>query len=88
METTRLSTKGQIVLPSGIRISRAWGPGTEFTVEETGEGVLLRPAARFPGTGLEEVVGCLRSKGKPKTPVQMRAAIGREAMRRHDRGRY
>jgi len=60
METTRLSTKGQIVLPKTMRTSRAWGPGTEFTVEETGEGVLLRPAAHFPQTSLEEVAGCLR----------------------------
>ena len=88
METTRLSTKGQIIVPKGIRISRAWGPGTEFTVEETADGILLRPAARFPATGLEEVAGCLRSNRKSKTPTQMRAAIGREVMRRHDRGRY
>ena len=32
METTRLSTKGQIVLPKAMRVSRAWGPGTEFTI--------------------------------------------------------
>ena len=88
MEITRLSTKGQIILPKGIRVSRAWGPGTEFTVEETGDGILLRPAARFPDTDLEEVAGCLRSKRKSKTPARMRAAIGREVMRRHDRGRY
>jgi AbrB family looped-hinge helix DNA binding protein len=88
METTRLSTKGQIILPKGIRDSRAWGPGTKFTVEETGEGILLRPAAHFADTNLEQVAGCLRSKRKSKTPVQMRAAIGREVMRRHDRGRY
>jgi AbrB family looped-hinge helix DNA binding protein len=88
METTRLSTKGQIVLPKTIRAARAWAPGTEFTVEETGDGVLLRPAARFPDADLAEVAGCLRSKRKPKTPAQMRAAIGREVMRRHDRGRY
>jgi len=88
METTRLSTKGQIVLPKGIRVSRAWGPGTEFTVEETGEGILLRPATNFPDSNLDEVAGCLRSKRKSKTAVQMRAAIGREVMRRHDRGRY
>ena len=88
METTRLSTKGQIVLPKGIRASRAWGPGTELTVEETGDGVLLRPASRFPDTALEEVAGCLRSKRKSKTPTAMRAAVGREVMRRHDRGRY
>jgi AbrB family looped-hinge helix DNA binding protein len=88
METTRLSTKGQIILPKGIRVSRSWGPGTEFTVEETSSGILLRPAALFPDTNLEEVAGCLRSDRKSKTTVQMRAAIGREVMRRHDRGRY
>jgi AbrB family looped-hinge helix DNA binding protein len=88
MQTTRLSTKGQIILPKGIRVARAWGPGTEFTVEETGEGILLRPAAHFPDTKLVEVAGCLGSKRKAKTPAQMRAAIGREVMRRHGRGRY
>lgn len=88
METTRLSTKGQIVLPKGIRDSRAWGPGTEFEVEETGGGILLRPAAHFPDTHLEEVAGSLRPRGKSKTPAQMRAVVVREVMRRHDRGRY
>ena len=88
METTRLSTKGQIILPKNIRTSQGWGPGTEFTVQETGGGILLRPASRFPSVGLEEVAGCLRSKRKSKTPAQMRAAIGREVIRRHDRGRY
>ena len=88
METTRLSTKGQVILPKNIRDSRAWGPGTEFTVEETGDGILLRPATRFPATDLDQVAGCLRSKRKAKTLAQMRAAIGEEVMRRHDRGRY
>jgi AbrB family looped-hinge helix DNA binding protein len=88
METTRLSTKGQIVLPKTIRTSRAWGPGTEFTVEETRDGLLLRPAGGFPETDLAQVAGCLRSKRKAITPAQMRAAIEREVSRRHDRGRY
>lgn len=88
METTRLSTKGQIILPKAIRESRDWRPGTAFTVEETGDGVLLRPAAQFPPARLEDVAGCLRSKRKAKTLAQMHAAIGREVLRRHDRGRY
>jgi AbrB family looped-hinge helix DNA binding protein len=88
METTRLSTKGQIVLPKGIRVSRAWGPGTEFVVEETSDGIVLRHAPRFPETVLCEVAGCLRSKRKSGTPAQMRSAIGREVIERHDRGRY
>jgi len=88
MENTRLSTKGQIILPKNIRTSRAWVPGTEFTVEETGDGVLLRPTGRFPDTNLAKVAGCLRPKRKSKTVAQMRAAIRREVMQRHDRGRY
>jgi AbrB family looped-hinge helix DNA binding protein len=87
-ETTRLSTKGQIILPKSIRDSREWQAGTEFTVEETSDGVLLRPAGRFPAIALDEVVGCLRFKGAPKTPAQMRDAIGAQVMRRHGRGRY
>jgi AbrB family looped-hinge helix DNA binding protein len=88
LETTRLSTKGQIVLPKSVRASRAWRPGTEVTVEEAGDGILLRPAGVFPAAVLDEVAGCLRTNRKPKTPGQMRAAIGREVVRRHDRGRY
>ena len=37
--TTKLSTKGQIVLPKEIRSSHSWGPGTEFTVEDTRDGM-------------------------------------------------
>ncbi|MGO9241499.1 MAG: AbrB/MazE/SpoVT family DNA-binding domain-containing protein [Bryobacteraceae bacterium] len=88
MELTRLSTKGQIILPKSIRDSRAWGPGTEFTLEESGDGILLRPAARFARTEIDEVAGCLATKGRPKTLAQLRAGIEREVKRRHDRGRY
>ena len=88
LSTTRLSTKGQIILPKNIRSSRAWGPGTEFAVEETGDGILLRPVGRFPQTDLDDVAGCLRSKRRSITPAQIRDAIGREVNRRHDSGRY
>ena len=88
MKTTRLSTKGQIILPKGIRTARAWHPGTEFAIEETADGILLRPALRRSETRLDEVIGCLRFKGKPKTLAQMDAAVAREVHKRHDRGRY
>jgi len=88
MEITRLSTKGQIILPKGIRDSRDWGPGTEFTVEETGDGILLRPAARFPRTALDAVAGCLRVSRKSKSLARMSDAVDREVIRRHDSGRY
>jgi len=92
METTRISTKGQVVLPKGLRESLAWTPGTELTVERTKDALILRPARRFPRTSLDEVVGCLAPKlkrrGKAKTIAQMNEAIGREVKHRHDSGRY
>jgi len=92
METTRVSTKGQIVLPKSVRDSRSWGPGTELVVEETRDGVLLRASRRLPATTIEEVVGYLRSglkpRRKPVTIAQMNEAIAREVKRRHDSGRY
>jgi AbrB family looped-hinge helix DNA binding protein len=88
METTRLSTKGQVILPKSVRDSRAWLPGTKFAVEETPEGVLLRPLRRLPETRLEDVVGCLKYTGRPKTISQMKQGIVRQIKKRHDSGRY
>jgi AbrB family looped-hinge helix DNA binding protein len=88
METTRLSTKGQIILPKSIRDARSWGPGTEFKVEETERGILLTPKKRFPATKIEDVYGCVKYKGKAKTLAEMDAAITAEVLSRHERGRY
>jgi hypothetical protein len=51
------------------------------------DGILLRPSVGLSDASLDQVAGCLRSKRKPKTLGQMRTAIGREVIRRHDRGR-
>jgi len=59
METT-LSSKGQVVLPLSVRQNRKWEPGTRLIVEETEQGVLLRPAKPFPPTKFEDVFGCLQ----------------------------
>ncbi len=88
MGTTKLSTKGQIIIPKALRDARAWKAGTEFTVEVTAEGILLRPVKPFPPTTIEQVSGFLKWKGKPKTIAQMDAGIARMVKRRHERGRY
>lgn len=77
-----------MILPKVVRDSHAWPPGTEFLVEETAEGILLRPRSRFPVTTLAEVVGCLKYKGKPKTIEQMRRGVKKQVGKRRDSGRY
>jgi AbrB family looped-hinge helix DNA binding protein len=86
--TTTLSTKGQVILPAAIRKRQHWHPGTRLTVEETAEGVLLKPAPAFAPTAADDVFGCLRYEGPPKSVQAMRDGIAAEVRRRHARGRY
>jgi AbrB family looped-hinge helix DNA binding protein len=83
--TTIISTKGQVILPSAIRRRREWSAGTRLLVEETVEGVLLKPAPAFTETRPEEVFASLPRHGKPKTLEQMDAGVLAEARRRHAR---
>jgi AbrB family looped-hinge helix DNA binding protein len=86
---TKLSTKGQVVLPKEIRQRRKWAPGSELIVEETPDGVLLRPARVFPQTRVEDVYGCLhRPDTKAVSIEEMNEGITAEVRRRHARGRY
>ncbi|QYU70681.1 AbrB/MazE/SpoVT family DNA-binding domain-containing protein [Leptolyngbya sp. 15MV] len=83
--TTVVSTKGQVILPSAIRLKRAWGAGTRLTVQDTPDGVLLSAAPAFAPTRPEEVFGLLAQHGRPKTLEEMDAGVLAEAKRRHDR---
>jgi AbrB family looped-hinge helix DNA binding protein len=86
METTRLSSKGQVILPKSIRSAHHWEPGVEFMVEDTADGVLLRPVKSFQATRLEDVVACTGYKGPAKSVEDMDAAIAAGAKAQHDRG--
>lgn len=88
METTRLSSKGQVILPKSVRDARNWEAGTQFAVEQVAEGVLLRPLKPFRPAKFDEVFGCLKYAGRPKTLRQMEKAIAKGVKARHDRGRY
>lgn len=86
METTSLSSKGQVILPKSVREAHRWMPGTRFIVEDAVDGVLLRPIAPFPASTLDEVIGCAGYAGPAKTLEEMEAAIAEGARTRHGRG--
>ncbi len=66
METTRLSSKGQIILPKAVRDTHHWTPGTNFSVEDTGDGVPLRPIKHSHPSSLADLVGSLQVKGRAR----------------------
>lgn len=80
--TTVVSTKGQVILPKAIRDTRHWPAGTRLSVENTPDGVLLKPVPVFAQTDIDAVFGSLRREGPPLSLEDMDAAVVREGRRR------
>jgi AbrB family looped-hinge helix DNA binding protein len=85
METTKLSSKGQVVLPKSVRDEHGWAPGTEFEVESTADGVRLRAKAPFPRTELGQVFESASYAGPAKTLEEMNEGIRAAVARRYRR---
>ncbi len=79
METTKLSSKGQIILPKSVRESHHWSAGMEFMIEDTQDGVMLRPVKSFSPTRLRDVIGCTGYAGPARSLEDMEAAIAEGA---------
>jgi len=86
METTRLSSKGQVILPKAIRENYHWSAGTELEIEECPDGIVLRPKKPVPTTQLSDVVGCAGYRGPAKTLEEMDEAIARGVRENDARG--
>ena len=79
MLTTRLSSKGQIIIPKALRTRHHWEPGQELVAIDSGDGILLRPTSPFPETSLKAVAACLPFSGRAKTLEEMDEAIRKGA---------
>lgn len=75
MNTTKLSTKGQVIIPKPLRTAHHWEAGQELAVFDVGDGILLKPKKPFEETNIDDVASCLHYTGKPKTLDEMDAAI-------------
>ena len=64
MNTSTVSSKGQIVIPSAVRTDMAVQSGTRVEFVKTVEGWLLKPATR-PVTALKGIVA------RPASPVSI-----------------
>jgi AbrB family looped-hinge helix DNA binding protein len=75
METTRLSSKGQVIVPKSVREAHGWQAGQEFEIEDLGSSIVLRPVNAFPPTRIEDLIGCTGYQGQKHTLEDMEAAI-------------
>lgn len=79
METTKLSSTGQVIIPKAFREEHQWDAGLELIVTEVGDGLLLQPKKPFAETTLDDVAGCLKYVGKAKSDEDIEDAQKRAA---------
>ncbi len=75
MKITRLSSKGQVIIPKALRETHHWEEGQELIAIDMGEGILLKPKTPFKETTLDDVAGCLSYQGTAKSLEEMEEAI-------------
>lgn len=81
METVKLSSKGQFILPKAIRDRHHWETGTEFIIIDRGEELVIKPARVFPVTELESPENPSVYCGKALSLEDMDRAVLAEASR-------
>ena len=86
METTRLSSKGQVIIPKKLRDAHHWLAGQELIAIDTGDGILLKPKKPFRETKLGDVAGCLQYEGGAETVEQMGDAIRQGVLAKYSEG--
>ena len=83
MQTTKLSSKGQVVIPKSLRVAYHLEAGQELVVIDVGDGVLLKPQSPFAEKNIDEVASCLKYAGKTKSLADMESAIGKGVKSQH-----
>jgi AbrB family looped-hinge helix DNA binding protein len=75
MQTTHVSSKGQVIIPKSIRDAYQLNTGQELEVEIVTQGILLKIKNKRPKSTLNDLIGCAGYQGKAKTLDEMEASI-------------
>ncbi|MGA9583015.1 MAG: AbrB/MazE/SpoVT family DNA-binding domain-containing protein [Allosphingosinicella sp.] len=79
--TTKLSAKGQVVIPADVRRSLGLKAGQTLQVRKAAGGVMLTPVHEKSGRSTEEIIAEIRKiythKGPPATLEDMDEAVSR-----------
>jgi AbrB family looped-hinge helix DNA binding protein len=85
---TRISSKGQIVIPKAVRSAMKLPVGAEFVVIQQHDDILLRRERRKEGLSIDEAAAQLKiisAPFRPKIPFSIEeiSSVSEEALREH-----
>ncbi len=87
--TTKLSAKGQVVIPADVRRELGLRPGQTLQVRKAAGGVMLTPVLEKSGRSTQDIIAEIRRiythKGPPASLADMDEAVGRMFLKRGKR---
>lgn len=75
METSKVSSKWQVVIPRAVRKTERIRVGSEVTFERTAEGILLRPVGAGHRLTAEQGYGVIETRRRPADDADIREAV-------------
>ena len=87
MDTSKVSSKWQVVIPRHVREAEQIRIGSEVAFERTAEGILLRPVGAGKRIAPEEAYGILRTRRRAATKADIARAVRASLARKEQRRR-
>lgn len=81
MDTSKVSSKWQVVIPLRVREAEHIRVGSEVAFERTAEGILLRPVGAGKRIGPEEGYGILKTRRRAASDADIARAVRAAAVR-------
>lgn len=82
MDTSKVSSKWQVVIPRHVREAEQIRIGSEVAFERTADGILLRPVGAGKRIGAEAYYGILKTRRRAATAADIARAVRAAAVRK------
>lgn len=87
MNTSKVSSKWQVVIPRHVREAEQIRIGSEVAFERTAEGILLRPVGAGKRIGAKDGYGILTTRRRTATQADIARAVRAAAVRKEHKRR-